>query len=208
MEADWAVALADRDPVIIVPWAASGDDSGECRFPRELRFIDLRSGAHLVDEIEEVKARPALRSSLLLLNGPASHLWTAKCDVWTTSTEQGDEPFDPYEMEAEAGETAFGAGSYIDLLPRDSAARGNFDAQERWIRAVTESLRAKPAKATRVDLVLRPAQVDGAPGFGVTWFVEGCGSTSHRAGQRWSEALSLALTVILDAHLLSLRREA
>ena len=26
MEADWSVALAAGDPVITVPWAASGDD--------------------------------------------------------------------------------------------------------------------------------------------------------------------------------------
>jgi len=202
MEADWSVSLAATDPVITVPWAASGDDAGKCR------FVDLRLGAHLIDEIEEAQARPALRSVLLLLNGAASHLWTAKCDVWTISTEQGDEPFDAYEMEAEPGETAFGAGSYIDLLPRDSEIRGRFDAQERWIRAVTERLRAIPASAVSVELVMRRAQVDDVPGLGVTWFVKGCGATVHRAGQRWSEALGLALAVIMDARLLSLRLDA
>jgi hypothetical protein len=202
MEADWSVSLAATDPVITVPWAASGDDAGKCR------FVDLRLGAHLIDEIEEAQARPALRSVLLLLNGAASHLWTAKCDVWTISTEQGDEPFDTYEMEAEPGETAFGAGSYIDLLPRDSEIRGRFDAQERWIRAVTERLRAIPASAVSVELVMRRAQVDDVPGLGVTWFAKGCGATAHRAGQRWSEALRLALAVIMDARLLSLRLDA
>jgi hypothetical protein len=195
MEADWSVALMDADPVITVPWAAPGEGHDRSR------FIDLRLGIHGIDEIEEATARPALRSALLLLNGAASPLWTAKCDAWNTSAEQGDEPFDPYEMETEPAETAFGSGSYIDLLPRNFPARGCFDAQEQWMRAVIERLRATPAKAVRVELVLRPAQIDTVAGFGVTWFVEGCGSTAQRAAERWSEALSLALQVILDAYL-------
>ena len=101
------------DPVITVPWAASATTIRKCR------FVDLRLGAHLIDEIEEARAKPALRSALLLLNGAASPLWTAKCDAWTSSVDEGAEPFDPYEMDAEPGETAFGAGSYIDLLARD-----------------------------------------------------------------------------------------
>ena len=142
-----------------------------------------------------------MRSALLLLNGAASQLWTAKCDAWTSSPEQGDEPFDPYEMDAEPGETAFGAGSYIDLLPRDFEIRGCFDAQERWMRVVTGRLRAIPARAARVELVMRHAEVEAVPGFGVTWFVEGCGATAHRAGQGWGEALDLALAAIMDVRL-------
>jgi hypothetical protein len=192
MEADWSVELAADDPVIMVPWAASG--VSKCR------FVDLRLGSHLVDQIEEARTRPALRSALLLLNNVSSPLWTAKCDAWTCSADQGDEPFDPYEMDAEPGETAFGSGSYIDLLPRD--ARACFDAREqweRWIRAVTERLRGTPARAARVELVLRHAEVEGVQGFGVTWFVEGCGPTAPGAGQRWGEALDLALAVVMQA---------
>jgi hypothetical protein len=72
MEADWTVALAPGDPVITVPWAADGGDMRGCR------FVDLRLGAHLVDEIEEARSQPALRSALLLLNAATSPLWTAK----------------------------------------------------------------------------------------------------------------------------------
>lgn len=194
MEADWSVALAADDPVITVPWGTQGDDLRRCR------FVDLRLSPHLIDEIEEGQARPKLRSALLLLNGAASHLWTAKCDVWTTSGERGDEPLDPYEMEGEPGETAFGAGSYIDLLPRAFEVRRSFDAQERWIQAVTERLRSIPASAVRVELVMRRAHVDAIAGFGVTWFVEGCGATPHAAGQAWSEALDLALPAITAAY--------
>ena len=195
MEADWSVALAATDPVITVPWAASGDDEPKCG------FVDLRLDSRLIDEIEEIQGRPTLRSALLLLNGVHSQLWTAKCDAWNTSPEQGDDPFDPYEMDAEPGEIAFGTGSYVDLLPRDFETR--FDVQERWLRAVTERLRAVPANAARVELVLRRAQVDALPGFGVTWFVEGCGATAQRADQGWGHAFNLALTAIMDVRLTS-----
>ncbi len=192
MEADWSVALAASDPVITVPWAATGDDELKCR------FVDLRMGPHLVEEIEEAQGSPALRSALLLLNGAGSHLWTAKCDAWSSSPDQGDDPFDAYEMDAEPGETVFGAGSYIDLLASDFETRQRFDVQELWLRAVTERLRAIPANAARVELVMRRAQVDAVPGYGVTWFVEGCGSTAQRAGQAWGGAFDLALAAIMD----------
>jgi hypothetical protein len=195
MEADWSVALGTADPVITVPWAASGDDEPKCR------FVDLRLGPHLVDEVEEARGRPALRSALLLLNGVDSQLWTAKCDAWTSSPEQGDDPFDPYEMDAEPGETAFGTGSYIDLLPRDLQASRCFDTQERWLRAVTERLRAIPASSARVELVMRRALVDAVSGFGVSWFVEGCGASAHRADQGWSRAFDAALAVVMDVRL-------
>jgi|SRR5579859_776644 len=196
MEADWTVALAPGDPVITVPWAATGNGVRTCK------FVDLRLGAHLVDEIEEARSNSALRSALLTLNEARSPLWTAKCDVWTSSADAGAEPLDPYEMDTEASEVAFGAGSYIDLLPRDISFPAGFERQERWIRAITEALRATPASAARVELVLRRAEVEGALGFAVTWFVEGCGSTAQRAGQRWAEALDLALAVVMDVRLM------
>jgi hypothetical protein len=63
---------------------------------------------------------------------------------------------------------------------------------------VTEKLQATPARAVRVELVLRPAEVEGVPGFAVTWFVEGCGATAHSAGQRWAIAFDLALAVLME----------
>ena len=195
MEADWAVALAAADPVITVPWASSGDDIHTCR------FVDLRQDTHLIDEIEEARAKPQLRSALLRLNAATSPLWTAKCDAWTSSVDDGAEPLDPYEMAAEPGDTAYGAGSYVDLLARDVSFLSGFERHERWIRAVTEVLRSTPASAARVELVLRRAEVEGAWGFAVTWFVEGCGSTAQQAGQRWARALDLALAVVTDVRL-------
>jgi hypothetical protein len=202
MEADWTVALAAGDPVITVPWAAPGEDI------RQRRFVDLRQDAHLIDEIEEARAKPTLRSALLLLNAATSPLWTAKCDAWTSSVDKGDGPLDPYEMGAEPGDTAFGAGSYVDLLARDAYFLDSFERQERWIRAVTEVLRSIPASTARVELVLRHAEVEGASGFAVTWFVEGCGSTAQGAEKAWAKALDLALTTVMDVRLMQPRSGA
>jgi hypothetical protein len=189
MEADWSVALSAVDPFITVPWTA-GAASG-------CRFIDLRIDERLVDEIEEARTRPALRSALLLLNHSESPLWTARCDAWTTSVEQGDEPLDPYEMDAEPGHTNCGAGSYVDVLLR-TAAWVSFDWQERWLREITKRLRTIASRGTRVELVLRPAEVDGASGFGVTWFAEGAGATPEEAANNWAKALTLSLAVLMD----------
>jgi hypothetical protein len=191
MEADWSVELTADDPGIIVPWAATSDD------PRKREFVDLRLGAHLIDEIEEARPVPELRAALLLLNSARSPLWTVKCDTW-----ESDTPMDPYEMDAAPADAILSAGSYIDLLARDSGLQVSFDLQERWIRAVADTLRAVPARAARVELVLRRAQVNHVSGYGVSWFVEGCGATTQRARRAWSEALGLALPVIMDAHLM------
>jgi hypothetical protein len=140
-----------------------------------------------------------LRSALLLLNGATSHLWTAKCDAWTSSAEQGDEPFDPYEMDAEPGETAFGAGSYIDLLPRDFEIRQCFDAPGAVAAGGDRKAARDSGERGAGGTCLRRAEVEAVPGFGVTWFVEGCGATAQRAGQKPGvRRFDLALAVIMD----------
>jgi hypothetical protein len=187
MEADWTVAVSAEEPRIVVPWAASEND------PRTCRFIDLRLRPDLVDTIAEARSE-SLRAALLRLNDGASHLWTAKCDAWTSS----ENAFDPYEMDAEPEETFFGVGSYIDLLPCDAAVRSSFSQQERWMRVVTERLRSIPARAVRSELVLRAAEVEGATGFGMTWFLEACGETAQQAEQRWGYALGVALAALLE----------
>ena len=192
MEADWTLAFAPDDPVMSVPWAASGDNAESCR------FIHLRVAPHRIDEVEEAEANPSLRTALLKLNGPSSHLWTSKCDAWTTGPENGDPPFDPYEMDAEPGGTAFGAGCYIDLLPRKEPLFESFKLQELWMDEVVGKLRATPAGASRVELIMRPAEIDETAGFGVTCFIEGCGPTADYASQRWAEALDLTLAVLMN----------
>jgi hypothetical protein len=189
MEADWTVAVSADEPRIVVPWAATESD------PQKCRFVDLRLHPDLVDTIVEARSKP-LRVALLRLNDSASRLWTAKCDAWTSS----ENAFDPYEMDAEPGETLFGAGSYIDLLASEAAVRASFAQQEQWMRVVTERLRTTPTRAVRSELVLRGAEVEGTPGFGMTWFIEACGETPEQAKQRWGHALGIALAVLLETH--------
>jgi hypothetical protein len=196
MEADWSVALAADDPVITIPWVGPAEDVHKCK------FLDLRLEPSLIDEIEEARFRPALRAALLRLNGGASPLWTAKCDTWSSSVDEGAEPYDPYEMNADPGETLFGAGSYIDVLPCEGALFRSFERQERWIRVMTETLRIVPGRAARVEFVLRRAEVERVPGFAVTWFVEGCGATAQGAAQAWGEAFDCALGVIMEIRLM------
>ncbi len=127
MEADWSVALAAGDPVITVPWAASDDDVD----PSADSSICACS-LHGIDEIEEARAKPRLRSALLLLNGAASQFWTAKCDAWSSSVDEGDEAFDPYEMDAEPRRD----GIRRRLVHRLAAARGRAALQLRMSGAM------------------------------------------------------------------------
>ena len=144
-----------------------------------------------------------MRSALLLLNSAASQLWTAKCDAWTSSAEEGAEPFDPYEMDAEPGETAFGAGSYIDLLPRDFALLSSFERQERWIRAVTEGASRHTGKRGAGGTC--PAACAGRRRAGVWSDLVRRRLRRDRAARRsrrGAEALDLALPVIMDVRLM------
>jgi hypothetical protein len=188
MEADWSVALGADDPWITVPWSAE----------EGLRFLDLRRDPQLVNEIQEARASKGLASALLSLNGDASPFSTAKCGLWTTSAEQGEPPADPYELDAEPGATDFTCGSYIDLVAPDTELLWSFDGLERWMRTITERLRVMPSKASRMDLVLRRAEVHGVEGFAVSWFVVGCGATAAEAVRSWEAALQVALQVIVS----------
>jgi hypothetical protein len=215
MEADWSVELAADDPVIAVPWAT-------VKTPEELRgassrvarFIDLRESpqalGEILDEIEEARERPALRATLAALNRAGSMLWTSKCDAWENGPRNGEDgidsgidagihaKIDPWEMDAAREEAIFTAGCYIDLLLRDSQARGSFEMQERWIRNLSKKLRNIPLRCARTDLVLRRAEIDGVPGFGVTWFVESCGANLDAAKRGWAEALGSAMVILMD----------
>ena len=216
MEADWSVELAAKDAVIVVPWT---EEEASRTFPETstslLRFIDLRgdeqTSGRLLDGIEEARDRPALRNALATLNREGSHLWTTKCDAWEAPPASRDwDPeagvrtipraiIDPWEMDASPEEAICSAGSYVDLVLRDDQARASFEIQEQWIRRLTGVLREIPLRCARTDLVLRGAEVEGAGGFGVTWFTEACGANAEDARQRWAEALITALPILMDA---------
>ncbi len=203
MEADWSVELTAADPVIAVPWEAPGES---------FRFVDLREHPQAIDEIEEARREPALHFALLALNSASSQIWTAKCGTWISGTgisgtwisgtwisgsqdKDKIDQIDRWEMDAGPDEAEFGAGCYIDILLRDQAS---FAVQERWIRVLTGKLRGMELRCARIELVLRPATVRGVAGFGVTCFIQGCGSSAELAGSRWAEALTLALPALMQ----------
>lgn len=68
--------------------------------------------------------------------------------------------------------------------------------QEQWAE------RAVPARAARVELVLRQARIDQATGYEVSWLVGGCGVIAQRGWKARSEALGHALLVITNADLM------
>ncbi|HEV2273415.1 MAG TPA: hypothetical protein VGR96_04580 [Acidobacteriaceae bacterium] len=207
MEADWSVELGAEDPVIVVPWQGVEEAS---RLPMEspagtgVRFVDLREDPEAIEQIEEARREPSLRSALLALNEAGSPLWTAKCGLWTRSHQEGieaglDAAVDFREMEAEPEEASFAAGCYIDLLPRDAKANASFALQERWIRGMAEQVRGAAMRCARADFVLRHAEVCGVPGFAVTWFMEACGATRELAACRMAQALELTLPLVMEA---------
>jgi hypothetical protein len=215
MDADWSVELAADDPVIVVPWAS---DDGKCQFvylgrrpqgvPANQRVDEVLTPDQMLDKIEEATSEPALRSALLALNGDLSPLWTAKCDLWLTDSRLSEDgPVDLLEMDCEPqssllgsslGDGNFVAGCYIDILPRDAKAGASFEVQERRIRALSRRLRGGLARCARTDFVLRRAETWGLSGYGVTWFVEACASTSELAQQRREEALTRALPIVIE----------
>jgi hypothetical protein len=196
MEADWSVELAGDDPVIVVPWQSPPGLEGVSI----LQFIDLRATPQSIDKIEEARDRPALRSALARLN--TGGLWTAKCDAWMSGGEEGSSgAIDPWEMEAAAEEARFAVGSYIDILALDLEARRSFAIEESWVRRLVEESRHRELRCARTDFVLRRAEIHGVAGFGVTWFVEGCGPTAELAELKWSEALAMVLPTVMDVGL-------
>ena len=160
MEADWSVALGGRRP---------GDHRSLGRVRRrhrKCRFVDLRLRPHSIDEIEEARARPGVA----LGTAAAERRRIASLDRQVRCVDQqrrrGRCAVRSLRDGRRAEETAFGAGCYIDLLPRDAAATvqlrtpGTMDA-----RSGRRGLRATPARAARVELVLRAAEVEGTHGF-------------------------------------------
>jgi hypothetical protein len=196
MEADWSVELGADDAVIVVPWQSLPGTAAATG------FVDLRARPECIREIEEARDLPALRFALERLNGKDSGLWTAKCDAWVRGRDVGSgNEIDPWEMEATDDEARLAAGSYIDILALDVEARGSFEVEERWLRRLVEELRRRALRCARTDFVLRRAEVHGVPGFGVTWFVEGCGRTAELARQKWAEALAEALPTVMNVDL-------
>ena len=184
MEADWEVEVGGGAPVIDALWPG---------------FVDLRRSPERIGEIAEGQRFPPLASLLLELNGPASPLWTAKCDLW--------EP-DPAEL---AGTEAAGALSraalachpaqacYIDLLPLEQEVYAQWQQAEAVCREWVSRLAPIPLPQCRVDFVVRQAFAGEAQGFGITAYLSAMGQPGDRGRTGSADALAAAMAAFRSA---------
>ena len=169
MDADWEVEVGGGAPVIEAFWPG---------------FVDLRRSPERLGEIAEAAAFPALADLLRALNGSASPLWTAKCDVW----EPAGTP------DAAAGQTA-GLACYVDLLPVEGQVFAQWTQAEGFCRAWIARLAPLPLPDCGLELIVRQALAGAVEGFGVTAYLSGTGRDRSAA----AEALSAALVAFAGA---------
>lgn len=179
MEVEWSVAAGEDDPVIVVPWS---DDAGVCV------YVDLRACPDRIEQIAEACAWPELRTVLLLLNAPASGVWTAKCDAWELTED---------EKALDFGPVAYGVGCYIDVIREQEALFASFEGQLTALQRVAAATLALASQDARADFVLRPAQNGPAAGFATTVYVYGYGEQLQEARERWAQALGNVVRAIL-----------
>jgi hypothetical protein len=177
MQADYSVELGRDDERLEFPWAAADG---------RVRYHDLKRRPKEIAEIEEAARVPELREFLILANGRASALETAKCDVWATT-------------EINPEEEIFGLpwkfGSYVDLLYTDSAVRFSFEQHETFLKRVVELVKRPPDIPASAEFLLRRCfyheRDDLREGFYVTFYLFGYGSDEEKARRQWAIALEL-----------------
>jgi hypothetical protein len=153
MEADWGIEIGGGAPVIEALWVG---------------FVDLRRSPERIGEIAEAAQFPALANLLRALNGAASPLWTAKCDLWepetadltlgetanhpsvghepTNQVETSQDPITPERANPPAPPTALAC--YIDLLPLEGVVFADWKQAESFCRdwiARLDQLQSIPA---------------------------------------------------------------
>jgi hypothetical protein len=179
MEADWEVEIGPGAPVIEAQWAG---------------FVDLRQNPELAHGLPEVALLPQLARALVLLNGPNSPVWTAKCDLWPLLDSSA---WDADEMDAPADFALHAWAGYIDLLPGSDRI---WDSPERAVslcREVCTRLRIVKEPCCRIDLVVRRAQTASDElEVGISAYLTACGLSPDegnralgRAAGRLADAL-------------------
>ena len=128
-----------------------------------------RGAAERLGEIAEAAAFPALADLLLALNGPASPLWTAKCDLW----------------EKEANELA----CYVDVLPVADTVFLQWKQAEGFCREFVVRLAPVMLPECRVDFMVRQAIAGEMEGFGVTATLSATGRDLSGAAETLAAAL-------------------
>jgi hypothetical protein len=180
MEADWSAEIGADLPVIDATWDG---------------FVDLRSSPEKIDEIEEARQHPVMREVLLMLNSAGSPVFTTKCDCWRLPEAEID--LDEFAATHETVRAGF--ASYIDIVERDSVRFASFKLHEHWERETASSLRKINLFSGRVDVVLRSAVFCEQPGFGITLYAAGCGSSESEADAAWGRMLVAAVAATIAA---------
>lgn len=177
MEADWSVEVGGDSPVIEASWSG---------------FVDLRRFPKKIDELEEVRRFPPLGWALTELNSFGSAIWTSKCDVWSMIAVN----IDPDEMDATPEDMKSGRACYLDILLREKTFFSSFERQERWVRGLTQRLKAIAIPKVRVDLVVRRAFTENRRGFGLTVYCAACGPDPEAAKASLEEALRAVIPLL------------
>jgi hypothetical protein len=172
MEADWEFEIGSDAPVIEACWPG---------------FVDLRQTPNAAWDLPEVIELPALAQVLSRLNLPTSPVWTSKCDYWPAIS-HGE--FDPDELDAPPECAHYGAGCYIDMLPKSDQQWPSPAMISADCKRLCDRLRAVPLRCCRVDLVIRRAAI--APdlwGTGITAYIAACGGAQANAADALQDAL-------------------
>lgn len=208
MDADWSVELTAEDETLEMPWRTP-DSSAE--------WLDLRAHPEAAEGLPECRAYPELAEVLRRLNGTASGLASAKCDLFGA------------ERTGEAQEIhgAWRFGSYVDFLfsgvgARFSLAPRNFDfaVHEGFARSFAQRLdsgrtlgnaseRIKDAELEKIngdaEIIVRrcwyaaTTEREQTPtsGFYFTLYLFGFGEDASTARQEWVRTLPPVINLLL-----------
>jgi hypothetical protein len=170
MEADWEIEIGGGAPII------------EARWPG---LVDLRLRPEHARLISETHQLYGLSDALVLMNAPASPVWTSKCDVFVPAA------IDPYELDAPHGSALHALACYIDVLPKNEQGWASIKIAESVCRIICNRLRGMTIRSCRADLVIRRALLaDEAESLGVTAYITAAAEDDSSAANQLSAALA------------------
>ena len=175
MRVQVAFELGKADDRLEIPWE-SPDGA--------ISYFDLREDLRALEQIEEARRHPPLRSFLAAVNSADSVFATAKCDTWLNQDAPGS-------AAAEGGPYEF--ASYVDLV----FALGDFNFERGHYEGLTKRLeelltRGAAGDTLHAELCVRHCRFRKAErwGFYLTIFLHARGSTSEQAELRWGLGLA------------------
>src|SRR5580658_2024275 len=143
MDADFAIELGRKDPVLDCPWT---DPAGK------FAYVDLKRRPELLASIAEAEKFPELGKFLQAMNSARSTVETAKCDAWATRKLNPEE-----EIYAASHKFA----SYVDVVFSRIEERLSLSAHEQFARALVEWLRRAPEILSAAEVCVRRCYFGG-----------------------------------------------